>query len=62
MEFTREMEEDGSRSLKHKRRILFQRMTSYPMRKVITFNCYTDDFAFHINYGDLSFLGQEDLR
>ncbi|XP_013992641.2 hypoxia up-regulated protein 1 isoform X3 [Salmo salar] len=61
VEFTREMEEDGSRSLKHKRRILFQRMTSYPMRKVITFNCYTDDFAFHINYGDLSFLGQEDL-
>uniref|UniRef100_A0A673YTT7 Hypoxia up-regulated protein 1 n=1 Tax=Salmo trutta TaxID=8032 RepID=A0A673YTT7_SALTR len=61
VEFTREVEEDGSRSLKHKKRILFQRMTSYPMRKVITFNCYTDDFAFHINYGDLSFLGQEDL-
>uniref|UniRef100_A0A4W5RHR2 Hypoxia up-regulated protein 1 n=1 Tax=Hucho hucho TaxID=62062 RepID=A0A4W5RHR2_9TELE len=63
VEFTREMEEeDGSRSLKHNKRILFQRMAPYPQRKVITFNRYTDDFAFYINYGDLSFLGQEDLR
>ncbi|KAK6322555.1 hypothetical protein J4Q44_G00073470 [Coregonus suidteri] len=62
VEFTREMEEeDGSRSLKHNKRILFQRMAPYPQRKVITFNRYTDDFAFYINYGDLSFLGQEDL-
>lgn len=37
-------------------------MAPYPQRKVITFNRYTDDFAFYINYGDLSFLGQEDLR
>uniref|UniRef100_A0A4W5RQH7 Hypoxia up-regulated protein 1 n=1 Tax=Hucho hucho TaxID=62062 RepID=A0A4W5RQH7_9TELE len=54
VEFTREMEEeDGSRSLKHNKRILFQRMAPYPQRKVITFNRYTDDFAFYINYGDL---------
>ncbi|CAB1316602.1 unnamed protein product [Coregonus sp. 'balchen'] len=38
-----------------------QRMAPYPQRKVITFNRYTDDFAFDINYGDLSFLGQNDL-
>ncbi|XP_046873955.1 hypoxia up-regulated protein 1 isoform X1 [Hypomesus transpacificus] len=62
VEFTRESkEEDGSKSLKHNKRILFQRMAPYPQRKVITFNRYTDDFAFYINYGDLSFLGQEDL-
>nr|XP_046181829.1 hypoxia up-regulated protein 1-like isoform X2 [Oncorhynchus gorbuscha] len=62
VEFTRETEdEDGSRSLKHNKRILFQRMAPYPQRKVITFNRYTDDFAFDINYGDLSFLGQNDL-
>lgn len=62
MEFTREMEEDGIKTLKHNKRILFQRMAPYPQRKVITFNRYTDDFAFDINYGDLSFLSQDDIR
>ncbi|XP_008330828.1 hypoxia up-regulated protein 1 [Cynoglossus semilaevis] len=61
VEFNREMEEDGVKSLKHNKRILFQRMAPYPQRKVITFNRYTDDFTFNINYGDLSFLSQEDL-
>ncbi|KAM9255766.1 LOW QUALITY PROTEIN: hypoxia up-regulated protein 1 [Cariama cristata] len=62
VEFTREVEEDDkSRSLKHKR-ILFQRMAPYPQRKVITFNRYTDDFEFYVNYGDLSFLSQDDLQ
>lgn len=56
------MEEDGVKTLKHSKRILFQRMAPYPQRKVITFNRYTDDFAFDINYGDLSFLSQEDIR
>ncbi|XP_010863487.2 hypoxia up-regulated protein 1 isoform X4 [Esox lucius] len=62
VEFTRETEEeDGSKSLKHNKRVLFQRMAPYPQRKVITFNRYTDDFAFYINYGDLSFLSEDDL-
>ncbi|XP_028276515.1 hypoxia up-regulated protein 1 isoform X2 [Parambassis ranga] len=61
VEFTREIEEDGVKSVKHNKRILFQRMAPYPQRKVITFNRYNDDFAFDINYGDLSFLSQEDL-
>ncbi|XP_069732405.1 hypoxia up-regulated protein 1 [Phaenicophaeus curvirostris] len=63
VEFTREVEEDDkSKSLKHNKRILFQRMAPYPQRKVITFNRYTDDFEFYVNYGDLSFLNQENLR
>lgn len=62
VEFNREMEEEGIRSLKHNKRILFQRMAPYPQRKVITFNRYNADFAFYINYGDLSFLSQDDLR
>ncbi|NXA42897.1 HYOU1 protein, partial [Eudromia elegans] len=63
VEFTREVEEeDKSKSLKHNKRILFQRMAPYPQRKVITFNRYTDDFEFYVNYGDLSFLNQDDLR
>uniref|UniRef100_K7F5M7 Hypoxia up-regulated protein 1 n=1 Tax=Pelodiscus sinensis TaxID=13735 RepID=K7F5M7_PELSI len=63
VEFTREVEEeDKSKSLKHNKRVLFQRMAPYPQRKVITFNRYTDDFEFYVNYGDLGFLSQEDLR
>uniref|UniRef100_A0A8C3WNR0 Hypoxia up-regulated protein 1 n=1 Tax=Catagonus wagneri TaxID=51154 RepID=A0A8C3WNR0_9CETA len=63
VEFTREVEEEpGVRSLKHNRRVLFSRMGPYPQRKVITFNRYSHDFNFHINYGDLGFLGPEDLR
>ncbi|NXF33234.1 HYOU1 protein, partial [Nyctibius bracteatus] len=63
VEFTREVEEDDkSKSLKHNKRILFQRMAPYPQRKVITFNRYTDDFEFYVNYGDLSFLSQDDMR
>ncbi|XP_034462158.1 hypoxia up-regulated protein 1 isoform X3 [Hippoglossus hippoglossus] len=61
VEFTREAEEDGVKTSKHNKRILFQRMAPYPQRKVITFNRYNDDFSFEINYGDLSFLSQDDL-
>ncbi|XP_007441553.1 hypoxia up-regulated protein 1 [Python bivittatus] len=63
VEFTREVEEeDKSKSLKHNRRILFQRMAPYPQRKVITFNRYTDDFEFQVNYADVGFLSESDLR
>lgn len=63
VEFTREVEEEpGVRSLKHNKRVLFSRMGPYPQRKVITFNRYSHDFDFHINYGDLGFLGPEELR
>ncbi|NXD64363.1 HYOU1 protein, partial [Eolophus roseicapillus] len=62
VEFTREVEEDDKSSLKHNKRILFQRMAPYPQRKVITFNRYTDDFEFYVNYGDLSFLNHNDMQ
>lgn len=62
VEFSRETEEEGVKTVKQNKRILFQRMAPYPQRKVITFNRYSDDFAFNINYGDLSFLSQDDLR
>lgn len=61
VEFSRETEEDNVKTTKHNKRILFQRMAPYPQRKVITFNRYTDDFTFDVNYGDLSFLSQDDL-
>uniref|UniRef100_A0A8C1GJL5 Hypoxia up-regulated protein 1 n=1 Tax=Cyprinus carpio TaxID=7962 RepID=A0A8C1GJL5_CYPCA len=63
VEFSRETEEeDGVKTVKHNKRILFQRMAPYPQRKVITFNRYMDDFVFYINYGDLSFLSEQDLK
>ncbi|CAN2387882.1 regulation of endoplasmic reticulum stress-induced neuron intrinsic apoptotic signaling pathway [Pristimantis euphronides] len=62
VEFAREVEEESVKSLKHNKRILFQRLAPYPQRKVITFNRYTNDFDFNINYGDLSFLDAEDLK
>ncbi|XP_060764140.1 hypoxia up-regulated protein 1 [Neoarius graeffei] len=63
VEFSRETdEEEGAKGIKHNKRILFQRMAPYPQRKVITFNRYTDDFIFNINYGDLSFLSQDDQK
>ncbi|XP_056592414.1 hypoxia up-regulated protein 1 [Triplophysa dalaica] len=63
VEFIREAdEEDGVKTMKHNKRILFQRMAPYPQRKVITFNRYTDDFVFYVNYGDLSFLSEEDMK
>ncbi|XP_028664281.1 hypoxia up-regulated protein 1 [Erpetoichthys calabaricus] len=64
VEFSRavEEEEEGVKSIKHNKRILFQRMSPYPQRKVITFNRYTDDFEFYVNYGDVSFLSEHDAR
>uniref|UniRef100_H3CT55 Hypoxia up-regulated protein 1 n=1 Tax=Tetraodon nigroviridis TaxID=99883 RepID=H3CT55_TETNG len=61
VDFTRETEEEGTKTVKHNKRILFDRMAPYPQRKVITFNRYNADFAFDINYGDLSFLSKEDI-
>lgn len=37
-------------------------MAPYPQRKVITFNRYTDDFEFQVNYADMGFLSESDLR
>lgn len=62
VDFTRETEEEGAKTVKHNKRILFDRMAPYPQRKVITFNRYNTDFSFDINYGDLSFLSKEDIR
>ncbi|XP_038635125.1 hypoxia up-regulated protein 1 isoform X1 [Scyliorhinus canicula] len=61
VEFTRSVEEDGVKNIKHNKRVLFQRMSPYPQRKVITFNRYTDDFEFFVNYGDLNFLSESGL-
>ncbi|XP_067826945.1 hypoxia up-regulated protein 1 [Heptranchias perlo] len=61
VEFTRSIEEDGVKNIKHNKRVLFQRMSPYPQRKVITFNRYIDDFEFFVNYGDMNFLSEGGL-
>ncbi|XP_076817134.1 hypoxia up-regulated protein 1-like isoform X1 [Clavelina lepadiformis] len=53
-------EEDGSTSVKHVKRTLFQRNNPYPQRKVITFNRFYNNFNFSVNYGALKYLHEED--
>ena len=61
--FTRETRtEDGETLTKTVKRTLFQRGNSYPQKKVLTFNRYSDDFPFQVFYGDLEFLSAEELR
>uniref|UniRef100_A0A4W3JDW3 Hypoxia up-regulated protein 1 n=1 Tax=Callorhinchus milii TaxID=7868 RepID=A0A4W3JDW3_CALMI len=62
VEFMRDIEEEeGVKSIKHNKRVLFQRMSPYPQRKVITFNRYIDDFEFFVNYGEMNFLDDHNL-
>lgn len=39
---------------------LFHRLTTYPSRKLITFNRHFDDFSFDVRYGNLSYLSLND--
>lgn len=52
------VQDDGSVTRKNVKRTLFQRGNPYPQRKVITFNRFSDNFDFSVNYGDLSFLDE----
>ena len=44
------------------KRTLFHRSNSYPQKKVLTFNRYSEDFSFQMFYGDLDFLSEEEKR
>lgn len=54
VEFDRETtdEETGEKKIKHSKRILFNVGATYPQKKILTFNRYTDDFEFEVNYGN----------
>lgn len=61
--FSRETKsEDGGVVTKTVKRTLFQRGNSYPQKKVLTFNRYSDDFPFQVFYGDLDFLSKKELK
>jgi len=55
VEFEREItdEDTGEKKIKHSKRILFAPGNVYPQKKVLTFNRYTDDFSFDVNYGNV---------
>lgn len=61
VDFSRDIDTDGVKSTKVVRRVLFNRNNLYPQKKVMTFSRYTSDFDFDVNYGDLSFLPNEEL-
>lgn len=54
VEFDRDIvdEETGEMKVKHSKRILFAPGATYPQKKILTFNRYTEDFKFKVNYGD----------
>ena len=41
------------------KRVLFTRHNSYPQKKVLTFPKHRKDFDVRVNYGDVSFLDDE---
>ncbi|XP_075548772.1 hypoxia up-regulated Grp170 co-chaperone protein isoform X2 [Dermacentor variabilis] len=61
VDFSRDVDTDGVKSTKVVRRVLFNRNNLYPQKKVMTFSRYTSDFDFDVNYGDLSFLSNNEL-
>ena len=57
-----EEEEGGEETVKVVKKTLFQRSNSYPQKKVLTFNRYSDDFPFSVYYNHLGFLSEEEKR
>merc|ERR1711879_622624 len=52
VEFDRTITDDeGNEKVKHSKRVLFAPGNSYPQKKVLTFNKYSEDFSFVVNYG-----------
>ena len=54
--------EDGSKSVKHVKRMLYHRMNVVPQKKVMTFNRHSDDFHFYVCYSELDFLSEQSKR
>lgn len=44
------------------KRILFGRNNGIPLKKIITFNRHVKDFEFFVNYGELGFLTEEEVK
>lgn len=55
-------ERETESHLKQVKRTLFGLMNPYPQKKIITFNKYTDDFSFNVNYADLDYLDSDERK
>ncbi|XP_024943905.1 hypoxia up-regulated protein 1 isoform X2 [Cephus cinctus] len=47
---------------KQVKRTLFGKMNAYPQKKIITFNKYSDDFKFSVNYAELDHLPPKEIE
>ena len=52
--------EEEEEVVKVVKKTLFQRGNSYPQKKVLTFNRYSNDFPFSVYYSHLGFLSEEE--
>lgn len=55
-------ERENEAGLKQVKRTLFGLMNPYPQKKIITFNKHTSDFTFKVNYAELEYLSEEEIR
>ncbi|XP_015912562.1 hypoxia up-regulated protein 1 [Parasteatoda tepidariorum] len=63
VDFQREYElEDKTTGVKTVKRILFNRNNPIPVKKIMTFNRHVKDFEFYVNYGELNFLTDFELK
>ncbi|KFM81998.1 hypothetical protein X975_18921, partial [Stegodyphus mimosarum] len=63
VDFQREYElEDKTTGIKTVKRILFNRNNGIPLKKIMTFNRHVKDFEFYVNYGELGFLNDFELK
>ncbi|UYV71496.1 HYOU1, partial [Cordylochernes scorpioides] len=60
VEFSREME--GTGEIKAFKRLLFPHGNPYPQKKVMTFRSHVKDFDLQVNYADLDFLPEQDIK
>ncbi|XP_063910653.1 hypoxia up-regulated protein 1 [Zophobas morio] len=54
-------ERETSEGIRQVKRTLFGLMNPYPQKKIITFNKYTTDFSFSVNYADLEYLPSNEV-
>ena len=55
-------DESGDEHTKVVKRSLFIRMNQFPQKKIMTFNKHVTDFSFNVNYNELEYLSQKEVR
>lgn len=55
-------ERSAEEGIKQVKRTLFGLMNPYPQKKIITFNKHTTDFNFSVNYADLDYLPENEIK